>query len=400
MVTLVAQLQVGKGEKSLAKSKVGIVGANVNVGWGASVHIPALRALPEYEIAAVATTRIETAQETATKFGIPRAYGNAHELFADKDIDLVSICVRVPHHFELVKAALEHGKDIYCEWPLTVTTEQALILKNLAEKKGVRTAIGLQARADAVLRYVKHLIEQGSIGKVQAVSLVYSSAWPVEVIDNYAPMQDAQSGLSQLELSAGHSLDLLSWLLAEIDWLQAAMWTHVPTAKVVDTGREVRRTSADQIVVQGQLTTGATLSAYIGGAPGAGTGSRIELQGEQGTLLLTSSPGMSRQPIQTADLTVDHYVGGRPTRLTLPAEFILVPEAPSGVARDPGAKGADVAAGPSRNVAGMYRSFAIARTENRRFEPDFALALRRHQMLDAIRQSAATSQRVVFKPTA
>jgi hypothetical protein len=47
------------------KSVRGIIGANVRSGWGRDAHIPALSALPEFEIAAVCTTRQETADETA-----------------------------------------------------------------------------------------------------------------------------------------------------------------------------------------------------------------------------------------------------------------------------------------------------------------------------------------------
>lgn len=383
----------------LGAIRAGIIGANVNVGWGASVHIPALRALPEYEILAVATTRIETAQESADRFGIARAYGSAAALIADPDIDLVSVCVRVPYHFDIVKAALQAGKDIYCEWPLTVTTQEARILADLARRGGNRTAIGLQGRADTALCYVKDLLDDGLIGTLHSASLIYSSTWPIAVIDNYAPMQDARSGLSQLELSAGHSLDIMAWLAGEFDWLDADLSTHVPTVSVIDTGATIGRTSADQIVVHGRLQSGAVLSAHIGGAPGAGAGCRIEFQGDKGSLVLTSTPGVGRQPIQTADFLLDHYVDGKGTRLPIPSDYIIVPDAPTGLGRDPTNKGGDLPAGPSRNVAGIYRRFAEARKAGRPFDNDFALALRRHEMLDAIRQSAAERQRVTFRPT-
>ena len=53
------------------KIRVGIIGANVRNGWGRDAHIPALSALPEFEIAAVCTSRQETADETARHFEIP-----------------------------------------------------------------------------------------------------------------------------------------------------------------------------------------------------------------------------------------------------------------------------------------------------------------------------------------
>jgi predicted dehydrogenase len=98
-----------------SKIRVGIIGANVHYGWGNSAHIPALKALPEFEITAVCTSRRETADETAKQFGIPFAFDDAAKLVQHPNVDLVSICVRVPFHHQLGMAALEAGKHLFCE---------------------------------------------------------------------------------------------------------------------------------------------------------------------------------------------------------------------------------------------------------------------------------------------
>ena len=77
------------------KIRVGIIGANVRYGWGSSAHIPALKALPEFQITAVCTSRQETADETAKHFGIPHAFADPATMVNHRDVDLVSICVRV-----------------------------------------------------------------------------------------------------------------------------------------------------------------------------------------------------------------------------------------------------------------------------------------------------------------
>jgi Oxidoreductase family, NAD-binding Rossmann fold len=108
------------------KIRVGIIGANVRNGWGRDAHIPALSALPEFEITAVSTSRQETADETAKHFGIPHAFADPCKMVQHPDVDLVSICVRVPSHHQLGMAALNAGKHLYCEWPLAATTERRL----------------------------------------------------------------------------------------------------------------------------------------------------------------------------------------------------------------------------------------------------------------------------------
>lgn len=365
----------------MKKIRVGIVGANIHTGWGARAHLPALQALPEYEVTAVATTRAETARETADKFGIPLSFGDPGALVSHPDVDLVAVCVRVPHHEALVSAAVEAGKHVYCEWPLTVTTDAARKLAAAASKRKLRTAVGLQARADPALRLVRKLLADGLIGDVHSVSLTFSSPWPIAVPASYALMQDAESGLSQLELSGGHCLDALCWLFGEFTHLSATMATHVGAARLVDTGQTIPRTSADQLVVQGQLTSGVTLSAHIQGAPGGGTGTRVEIQGTTGTLLLASP---SREAVQSAGLSVAHFVKGRTTPIEVPREMVLAADAPGGV---------------SANVANMYRAFGDALNSGAPFEADFDLAVRRHAMLDAIRHSAKDGTRVYFEPS-
>ena len=51
------------------KLKIGIIGANVGYGWSPRAHLPALLAMPDFELAAVCTAHEETARESAAKFG-------------------------------------------------------------------------------------------------------------------------------------------------------------------------------------------------------------------------------------------------------------------------------------------------------------------------------------------
>src|SRR6202521_3894864 len=122
-----------------AKIRVGIIGANVHYGWGSSALIPALRALPEFEITAVCTSQQETADETAKHFGISHAFADPYKMVQHPDVDLVSICVRVPFHHQMGMAALDAGKHIFCEWPLAATTDQAAQLQEFAAREGLRS---------------------------------------------------------------------------------------------------------------------------------------------------------------------------------------------------------------------------------------------------------------------
>jgi predicted dehydrogenase len=163
------------------KIRVGIIGASMRNGWGRDAHIPALSTLPEFEITAVGTSRQETADETAKHFGIPHAFADPYKMLQHPDVDLVSICVRVPFHHQLGMAALNAGKHLYCEWPLAATTEQAQQMRNLAVRKGVRHMVGLQARGAGEFNRVRDLVAEGYVGKVLSCTMIITTpAWGTE----------------------------------------------------------------------------------------------------------------------------------------------------------------------------------------------------------------------------
>src|SRR5437868_7740826 len=80
---------------------VGIIGVNPAWGWAATAHIPALRALPNYEIRALSATSADAARAAGDAFGVAAVFSGHEELVRRPDVDLVAVTVKVPHHREL-----------------------------------------------------------------------------------------------------------------------------------------------------------------------------------------------------------------------------------------------------------------------------------------------------------
>src|SRR5439155_27223981 len=100
-------------EKMADKIRVSIVGATVTQGgsgWGAAAHVPALKALPEYELKAICTSHEDTAAAAKKMFDIELAFHDIKDMVAHPDIDLIAVVVRVPDHAALVEAAENAGK--------------------------------------------------------------------------------------------------------------------------------------------------------------------------------------------------------------------------------------------------------------------------------------------------
>jgi len=153
--------------------RVGIVGLQPGRSWAARAHIPALRALSEsYEIVGVANTSLVSAEKAAAATGLPRAFADVAELVATPEIDVVTVAVKVPHHLEIVKAAIEAGKHVYCEWPLGNGLAEAKELATLARAKGILGVAGTQARVAPEIEYLRQLIADGFVGDVLSTTLV------------------------------------------------------------------------------------------------------------------------------------------------------------------------------------------------------------------------------------
>src|SRR6516162_3214989 len=143
------------GSDMADKIRLGLIGASVRGTWSARSHLPAIQTSSDVELTAVCTTRADSAEAARQTWGARLAFDDWRKMVTSPEIDAVAVVVRVPSHYEPTKAALEAGKHVYCEWPLGQTTAEAEELARLAEAKGLTTAVGLQARANPALMYMR-----------------------------------------------------------------------------------------------------------------------------------------------------------------------------------------------------------------------------------------------------
>src|SRR5213083_3098174 len=177
---------------------VGIIGVSAARGWAATAHIPALRALPNYQIRAISAHSAETARAAGEAFGVSAAFSDHEQLVTQPDIDVVAVTVKVPHHRELVSAALAAGKAVYCEWPLGRDLDDARAMAALVAEQGVRTVVGLQARQAPAIEFVQELLREGYVGEVLSTSMIGLSVLGDVLIQPNAYMLDKSNGANAL----------------------------------------------------------------------------------------------------------------------------------------------------------------------------------------------------------
>ena len=275
--------------------RVGIVGANAEAGWARISHVPAINGLPGLKLAAVATRNEQSAREAAKAFGADRWFSDPFAMIRDDRIDLVTIAVKVPAHRELVLAALDAGKAVYCEAPLGRTVAEA---EEMASAVGsLHTAIGLQGRLNPAVRCAAQLVSSGKIGRPLNARIVSTNVgFGPELPSNYDYFNKMSSGANLLTINAGHTLDLVEAILGpiiEIGALTEILW---PAVKLTDVGQQSLRETADYVAVLGKTRSGAVFTADIhGGVALEDARSSVEIRGSEGWLSLTSSHPYSFQ---------------------------------------------------------------------------------------------------------
>src|SRR6266699_548623 len=322
--------------------RVGIIGVSPQRGFASIAHVPALQALPEFEISAVCTTRQDSADAAARHYGAPLAFCDPEKLAQHPDVDLITVSVKVPDHYRPVMAAIEAGKHVYCEWPLGRDTGEAVQMLAAAERKGVRHVVGLQGQMSPAINYVKDLVGDGYVGRVLTATMIACAPnWGASIDRAY--QADRANGANLLTITGGHTIDALCHCLGEFGELAAFVVSQRDHIPVQETGEPVAKTSPDQVVVNGIVGSGAVVSFQVRGGMARGTNFLFEIHGTEGDLALTATSRTSMQR-QELNLKGARGEGTALADLPVPGKYRWVPEG--------------VPPGSPYNVAQLYMKLA------------------------------------------
>ena len=359
--------------------RIGLIGANIHQGWSPRAHLPALAEHRQFDLASVCTRRQESADEAMAAFDAGSAWDDYNQMLADADIEAATISLRVPRHYEPTMASLRAGKHTFTEWPLGRTAAEAIEMAEVALQQGVKTAVGLQARANPAIVHLRNLVADGYVGRVMTCHVRLMREGALSRDSGRTWQRDDELGAHTLTIACGHTIDALCSVVGDFADVATVVSTQAATWHETDTGQDLPVTSPDNVLVSGNLQGGGVASVQIGSTAWAGSGYRMEIYGEEGTLVAVSadSPQLQRVSIRGA------RGGSNDLRdLTPPPDLHPAPEIPAGAAY---------------NVGQLYSQFAasILGAANREPEvPDFDHAVRLHRLIDAIRQSSDEGRRV------
>ena len=266
-------------------------------------------------------------------------------------------------HHQMVMAALEAGKHVFCEWPLGANLAEAEEMAALARSKGVRHMVGLQARGAPPLLYLRDLLTAGYVGEVLACNMTMFLSGLLQRGTDRAWAADRENGANTLTIATGHAIDIFCHCVGEFQEVSAKVATQVPLWETGEPGKSVPVTAADNVLVNGVLAGGAVASAHIATVPWHGTGWSMDVYGREGTLVASS-----KEMVQYGDIQLRGAQGDQTEleKLTVPDRLIQVP--------------VEMPEGEPFNVGQMYQILAQEIREEIGVGPDFDLAVERHRL--------------------
>jgi predicted dehydrogenase len=249
-------------------------------------------------------------------------------------------------------------------------------LLDVAQRAGIRHAIGLQGRVSPSISYVKDLIADGYVGRVLSGTMfVNAGNWGATLEGAY--QADRTNGANLMTITGGHNLDALCYCLGEFRQLAAFVVSQRDEIALAGSGELIPMTSPDQLLVSGIVGDGAAVSFQVRGGMTRGLEFLFEIHGESSDLVLEAT---TRASTQRQELKVrGASAAGTPlAELSIPAKYRWVPEA---TPRE-----------SPYNVAQLYAALGTAIREGKPMVPGFDLAVTRHRMLDMITRAAETGQ--------
>ncbi len=147
--------------------RIGVIG----VGRIGRMHAELLvRRVPGATVAAVHDAHADTARAVGEALGVPVA-GSVDEMLASPDVDAVAICTSTDTHADLIVAAAEAGKAIFCEKPVSLDLDEVDRALQAVDDAGVPFGIGFNRRFDPAHASVRAAVAAGRVGDPHMVRI-------------------------------------------------------------------------------------------------------------------------------------------------------------------------------------------------------------------------------------
>jgi predicted dehydrogenase len=208
--------------------RVGVIGT----GFGATVHVPAFKASPDFEVVAIASGHRENAERVAKEHGIGW-FGDDFRAMFDH-VDVVSIATPGGLHHAMVLAAAEAGKHILCEKPFATSLSQAREMLSAVQRNGVGHAVNHEFRMIPARAAFRRMVQEGFLGTPYEIRAVLDMGMILNPTRKWNWWSDRQQYGGMLQAMTSHLIDFLLWTFGEMDSLSGRLDTFVRQRPAAD----------------------------------------------------------------------------------------------------------------------------------------------------------------------
>ena len=191
----------------MKKIKVGIIGAG---GITQAAHIPSLKKTEGVEITAIADINKEKVEYVGEKFEIKNTFTEWEKLIK-ADIDAVVICSPNALHAEQSIKAMESGKDVLCEKPVCLKSEEAEKIFRVAERTGRIFMAAFPRRFSGEAKVLKPMIDKGELGEIYYIKAGYLRRRGIPGLGTWFTDKKLAGGGPMMDVGV-HMLDLVIYL--------------------------------------------------------------------------------------------------------------------------------------------------------------------------------------------
>ncbi|HXP22146.1 MAG TPA: Gfo/Idh/MocA family oxidoreductase [Streptosporangiaceae bacterium] len=266
---------------------IGLIGAG---RWASWAHLPGWARDDRCEIVGVCDREVDRARAAAGQYGATVVTADYRELLKRDDIDIIDVVTRDSEHFEINLAAIEAGKHVLSEKPVAHDFRDVAAVADLAAARGLKTKVGLTFRYSPAVRYLKDMIDSGSLG----TPFIYNayeqnSQWlnPATPLRSGERAGERALQVASLEGYGAPVIDIGHWFMgSDLTAVVGVMRNFVPERMIADTGLLARVNIDDGDIFIGEFASGAICSVQtsfvtVGNYPGI----EVRVYGSEGAAI-------------------------------------------------------------------------------------------------------------------
>ncbi|WP_422929485.1 Gfo/Idh/MocA family protein [Singulisphaera sp. PoT] len=270
----------------------------VGAGFLGKQRAAAVMASRGCRLVAVHDSNIEAARALASKHGA-KVVDDYNVALESDDVDAVIVATPHADHYEQVRLALEAGKHVLCEKPLTVTPSQARHLAIRADELKLRLATGFNHRFYPPIQKALALVGDWAIGKIVSVKAVIGHKATPEFLQSWHT-QVERSGGGTLMDNGPHACDLMRRFLGEVVSAQGTVKNTLDLPSGCES--EATATFKGNDRGQGQIHSSWTLATgYL----------TIDIEGTEGKLHVETAPWKLNGVLANGRRLRRYYLGER-----------------------------------------------------------------------------------------